>query len=755
MADSPAYQQHCDYVIGRTPDVAHQLVAQTLEALRASSADIAMANDRKLLFQVSEAIQNHRQKLEAGLDTQIRAAIAAAMPSQSPARASTELNLDELTLVDEAQAEAEIEISRTVQLIDLTAEWELRELQSFTAMLHGDTQRRHHSNPFKPATYAKALSAATKELDVVPGVRNMLLRVAGRELATLLRGVYRQACERLRQQGLSPLPYRAVSTPERPRHGGVDVTEPGALQSLLHRMPPGDSGPGPQEPATTGAAASPTWHSAQTWHSVPSAQTHADAEAGAPLTLAFKPLDFNPPAAPVHANQASDQQVLGLLSRLFAQMVQDDELQPVVKRMIDVLKPSVQRVALRDPQLLRTDQHPTWRLINQVAAYANGYAEPDHAELMAFVRFLKPHFEALSNAPAPDARHFAHTLTEVEHFIAQQGEQQMQPPQAVVDKLEQADKRQALHPMLRQQVEQQMAASVINGDIQDSIKAFLLGPWVDVLSQAMSAGDPEDARSQAMLATVDDLILSLQRPRSSAERNALRQSLPGLIQRLQEGMALIDLPQAQRNALLDDLMGQHTRLLMGQPRSAQAKSASSTQATPAMDERAQPAPAPTAANNQADEAADLVRQMREEMQAEERTARHADTDPARAEHSRPRSSHPEVVDTNVGTLPTVPMLYEGETDSSFDEPPQPDWVESLQKGSWCKLFLQGQWTTARLLWISANRRFYMFTSNKAGGMHSLTQRALERLRAEGLATSLVERSLMQRAVDSMLQDLDD
>jgi len=31
---------------------------------------------------------------------------------------------------------------------------------------------------------------------------------------------------------------------------------------------------------------------------------------------------------------------------------------------------------------------------------------------------------------------------------------------------------------------------------------------------------------------------------------------------------------------------------------------------------------------------------------------------------------------------------------------------------------------------------------------------LERLRAEGLATNLEERSLMQRAVDSMLQDLD-
>ena len=41
-----------------------------------------------------------------------------------------------------------------------------------------------------------------------------------------------------------------------------------------------------------------------------------------------------------------------------------------------------------------------------------------------------------------------------------------------------------------------------------------------------------------------------------------------------------------------------------------------------------------------------------------------------------------------------------------------------------------------------------------GGLHSMTRRALERLRAEGLATSLEDRSLMQRAVDSMVQELE-
>ena len=47
----------------------------------------------------------------------------------------------------------------------------------------------------------------------------------------------------------------------------------------------------------------------------------------------------------------------------------------------------------------------------------------------------------------------------------------------------------------------------------------------------------------------------------------------------------------------------------------------------------------------------------------------------------------------------------------------------------------------------------MFTSNLAGGMHSLTRRALKRLRSEGLATEMAEASPVQRALGGLLQDL--
>ena len=271
-----------------------------------------------------------------------------------------------------------------------------------------------------------------------------------------------------------------------------------------------------------------------------------------------------------------------------------------------------------------------------------------------------------------------------------------------------ADQRQALKPILRQQVARQLAATKVT----DRVKDFLSGPWVDVLAHTMATHDHDDAEVQAMLGTVDDLLMSLQRPATPEERHTLRRALPGLIERLQKGMALIDLPQGQRDAILDELMIIHSRYLRSAPKP-----------------RREPTPE------------ELVRQMQDEMAQEE------ELEP---EPIQPRQE----LDTNVGSLPTVPMSFGDEAPSDQPVAAVSEWVDSLHKGSWCKLLLQGQWVSAHLLWFSANRQFFMFSSDHAGRMHSLTRRALERLRAEGLATSLEDRNLMQRAVDSLLQDLD-
>jgi hypothetical protein len=236
-----------------------------------------------------------------------------------------------------------------------------------------------------------------------------------------------------------------------------------------------------------------------------------------------------------------------------------------------------------------------------------------------------------------------------------------------------------------------------------------------VLTHAV-ASSKDDDDTQALASTVDDLIQSLQRPRTLQERDALKKSLPDLVNRLQRGMASISLPQDKQDAILKELMGIHGHHLLAAPKAVAAAPEEPT-------------------------AAELVQRMRDEMAAE-RAASHNG------------GHHTKAIDTNVGSLPTVPMAYGDEQPDTPHGDTPTEWTQSLRKGMWCKLYLQGQWTTAHLLWVSDNRQFFMFTSDKAGGMHSMTRRALERLRAEGLATNLEERSLMQRAVDSMLQDLD-
>lgn len=686
MTATTGYLQYVDFLLGHTPKLAGLIVDQTQAALRASSTDITLAPDRSLLFQVAEAVQSHRIQYESALTRHIQTEVQAQLQPANAKSKLAPLNLDELTLVDEDQAEQEIEVSRTVQLIDLTAEWELRELQAFTSALQGETRLRPQDNPFRPAIYAKAFCLATRELGLAPNERNLLLRISGKVLADQLKALYAQACERLRQQGFSPLPYKAPVTPRSASaQSAVNVTQPGALESLLGKLPPPAQTQGGQVPPKATSQTSPLTF-------------QAISDAAAPSVHPRQPRSF------------TQEQVAHLLSSLFSQMHQDQDIQPALKPLIEQLQPAVIRVAHQDPQILRSDQHPAWRLINQLASYASGYAEADHAELTHFLRFVQPRIQQLVPPPGPTVAQLEATLADVERFIETQSQNQLQAATQAVAQLQEADLRLSVRPILLQQVEQQIGTSRIKPGIKD----FLLGPWVDVLSRLMASGPQNEDEAQAMMATVDDLLHSLQRPRSIDERESLRRLLPSLIDRLKRGMASIALPQAQQEAILNDLMGVHGHHLLATPKSAKPL--------------AEPSPA------------DLVAQMREEMDAESAASTRG-------------QRQTQVVDTNLGSLPTVPMAYGDE--SRHPETPQTpaNWAESLHKGMWCKLFLQGQWTTAHLLWISANRQFFMFTSDRAGRMHSMTRRALERLRAEGLATNMEDRSLMQRAVDSLLHDL--
>lgn len=98
-----------------------------------------------------------------------------------------------LELMNESRVEIDIEISRAMQIIDSTAEWELRELQTFTSTLCGLQHVSADSNPLRPIVYATALWDATGAVSPVQASRAILLRLAAGVAAGLLKSAWAAA----------------------------------------------------------------------------------------------------------------------------------------------------------------------------------------------------------------------------------------------------------------------------------------------------------------------------------------------------------------------------------------------------------------------------------------------------------------------------------------------------------------------------------------------------------------------------------
>ncbi len=549
--------------------------------------------------------------------------------------------------MDEDQAERVIEISRVIQVVDLEAEWVLRELVGLASALqvaHGEPMGLAQY-PAGPAVYARAVSEMSQAMQLPPVQRAALMRAACAGAAEVLKAAYTEAAQQIRAWGVQEARYQRSA-------------ERGSSQEARLSLGP----------------------SMQRLLSNPSLKTGGD----------------DPSVA--------------LLARLFQQMLTDPRLNGPLRRVVARLQGTVQKTAQRDRSVLASQDHPVWQLIEQIASYAEEHGQPEDGTASDFMQFVEPLVDRLAAGPAPGREAYAQALGELRGYVAQDEAAELARAADARRLLDQAEHEDALRPVLREQVQMSLRKTP---QVGENLRLFLLGPWTDVMVHAVVHLGESHAETQGVLSAVDELLSSLQPLQDAGERQRRMRELPGLVARLQRGMQLVGMSKARAEAMLDELMEAHRKLLL-----------------PAA---AGPAPAPAPAQQAAASGPDTDIQW-------------DDDDAYLREQPADRWGHS---DTNLGHLPTVPMGLDTESASAAAA----QWVQGLREGQRCKIFLQGQWVTARLMWQSENGGFFMFSSPLEGGSHSLTRRALERLRAEGLVTEVAEPTLLQRAVDSLMQDL--
>lgn len=724
MSVPPLLQRFVDDELHRSADLISRTCSATLEQLRQPRDHLLTSSERQHYFELVQVLQQQQGVYQKAFVEALRRLVLAEMAPAAQAGAGS-FRISGLQLMDETRVESDIEISRAIQQIDNAAEWELRELQTFTSTLRGQGHVTAESNPLRPQSFARALWEAGTALPITAVQQAILLRVSATVIGGLLRTAFAAASTRLESQGIEPGIYRTVVIAPgagRDAPPEMDVTRPGALDGLMRSMPGGgaDTGSGPTTggeakrralPTTTPALEQALARVEELLRRMPTGDAAAAAATPPPLRLAH-----HRAALMATAGETVDRQIIELLSRLFETILSDRSLSTPLQGVIARLQVSALRIALLDPSMLDAYDHPVWQLLDRIVTAASAYPHPYDTRLIALQEFCDKLVQQMSAAPQQDSALYRHSLGRLDAFLADQLRRQQREAEPSVETLVRAEQAEALQRTLAGRLVEQMA----HVPASPLLRRFITGTWSHVLTQSVQQHGDQSEQTTGYLKTVDELLWSLKLPDHPKSRQRLLELLPGLLQRLRDGMALVQLPPAEQQAVFDELMKVHSDALRPGARIAAVDRKPDDQLTPE----------------------EIVQRMRDEEHPE------ALPEPDPLDGSAFSDS---LID--LASMETVPaaLMDSAEPGSSADEAKQ--WVQRMAPGERYRIFLHGAWACVQLLWRSDQGHFFLFAGELPQQTHSVSLRALERLRAEKLLKPLHEQPLIQRAVDGLLLNL--
>jgi hypothetical protein len=723
MPLAPILQRFIDDELALAPALIDRVVIGTIQLL-GPSKEASAGGERAHYADIVTALQGSGQRYEKAFVDSLRRQIAEDYEAAQAPPPAGETKGDSLSLelMDESRVEVDIEISRAMQLIDSTAEWELRELQAFTSTLLGQNHVTAESNPFRPLVYATALWDAACAIVATQIQRAIVLRTSAGVAAGLLKNAAAAATTRLEAQGVEPGLYRTVVLPSSAGFGRP-VAEPprqGALSALLSRMPESASagsnaGTGERAPASGGGGA-------------PVRRSDGTIRRSAELEQALLRLDEllrHPPletsrsghgtpsqrleqhrsAVLASASEPVDRQVIELVTRLFESLLADSVLPVAIRPVVSRMQVAALRLCLAEHAVLDSFEHPVWRLLDRIGETSQGYSRSEDPRLSSFLAFAAAVAEEMAGGASPDTALFRRGLNRIDIFLSEQLQTQLRAAHLDIDALQLAERRDVLQHHLTQRITDQMVAVRTS----PTIRRFITGAWARVIADDMLRHGEQSEATMSALKTVDDLLWSVKIPDHPQSRQRLIALLPGLLQRIRVGMEAIALPAAEQQAVLDELMTIHTEALRPGARGAGTAGALTPE--------------------------EIVQRMREEVVPESGPA---------------RSFSDSVID--LSSMETVPVEHLPSGGGGVEDDPSKR-IEALRVGDRQRIFLQGRWSRVQLLWRSDRSLFFLFAGESPSRTHSITRRALERLSSAGLVQPIELKPLVLRAVDRMMRDI--
>ena len=385
---TPLMEQFVDDELLRAPLLFDQVMEGALLRLRRTLPTLS-AFERTTSHDLVQMVQARPGLLAEQFTRSLREQVAAELANRqthaaSPSARNIRPACLPLALVDEAEVAIDVELAHTIECIKSAAEYEVRELQTYTAALVGDMEMAHDHNPFRAETFARALWAAAYSLPLSRQQQTLFMHHAAEPLAAVLRQAYAASSSRLESMGVEPAAYRTLVRSGGSRRDRLGET---SFSPLLKRV------------RTT----------------LPAAGPH--------LTMTPVPSRFEDQPAPVRAAPPapgrSARQAQELVGRLFGAIRNDKRVPTDVLAIILKLHGPALQLAAHETEQVAEDAHPLWTFINRLAYEAAMTPDAADPERVRLLRLGLATIQQLAGEPEQRSSLYAWAVERLDVFLNQ------------------------------------------------------------------------------------------------------------------------------------------------------------------------------------------------------------------------------------------------------------------------------------------------------------------------------------------------
>ncbi|MBV7541587.1 DUF1631 domain-containing protein [Acidovorax sp. sic0104] len=239
--------------------------------------------------------------------------------------------------------------------------------------------------------------------------------------------------------------------------------------------------------------------------------------------------------------------IIEVVALMFQSILAEDRIPPAVRVWFARLQVPVLRVALAEPEFFSNLTHPARQLIDRMGACVMGFdaTSINGSALEAEIRRV---VQVIEQYPETGRRVFQLVYDEFEKFLSKFLTEK-QATSRLVSVAQQVEQKETL--AIQYTIE--LRTMLKDMPVRDEIREFLFKTWAEVLALSAVRDGPQHEDTIAFKRTAADLVWAASAKPHRADRAQVIQNLPGLLQRLRQGLEILGVNGTAQDAQIKTL----------------------------------------------------------------------------------------------------------------------------------------------------------------------------------------------------------